>query len=432
MTSKRPIYASPAFQMLVAIVIGAAIGYAYPTLGAALNPLAVGFVKLIKMIVVLIIFLTVSVGIARIGDVRGVGRLGVKSLVYFEVVSTLALLFGLLVVELTQPGAGMNINASQLDASAVASFASTAKSLTLVDFLLNVIPATAVNAFAQGNILQVLLFSLFVGFALLKLGQRAEPLIDALHRWTEVIFIIVGVIMKVAPLAVLGAVAYTIGQFGLGSLVALGKLVGIFYLTCIAFIIVVMGAVAFVSGFNLWKFVNYIREELLLAFSTASSEAVLPRMIAKLENAGCSPPVVGFVIPTGYSFNLDGSSLYLTAAAVFIAQATNVHLSYGQEFLLLVIFLLTSKGVAGVTAGGFVTLAGTLTVFPDIPMAGLALLLGIDRFLDAARTATNVVGNGVATLAIAKWEGQRDDVRMNAALNGEVDVDAGVPVLPAG
>jgi aerobic C4-dicarboxylate transport protein len=424
MKTSRPFYRSPAFQMVTAIVVGALVGYAYPGLGTDLNPLAVGFIKLIRMIVTLIIFLTVAAGIARIGDVKKVGKLGIKSLVYFEVVSTIALLFGLLIMEVFKPGAGMNINPAQIDTSAVSSFASTAKSLTVVDFILNIIPTTAVNAFATGSILQVLLFALFVGFALLHMGKRAEPLIEFLHNWTEVIFVIVGAIMKVAPLAVFGAAAYTIGKFGLGSLVSLGKLVAVFYLGCIVFIAVVMGLVARVAGFSLWKFIKYINEEMLLAFSTASSEAVLPRMLGKLERAGCAESVVGFVIPTGYSFNLDGSSLYLTAAAVFIAQAMNVQLSLGQELGLLVIFLLTSKGVAGVTAGGFVTLAGTLTVFPDIPMAGLALLLGVDRFLDAMRTTTNVVGNGVATLAIAKWEGQRDDQQMHRVLNGDDDATA--------
>jgi aerobic C4-dicarboxylate transport protein len=419
MQSKKPIYHSMAFQMLVAIVLGAIIGYASPGFGAALNPLAVGFIKLIRMIVTIIIFLTVSVGIAHIGSVRAVGKLGIKSLVYFEVVSTLALLFGLLMVEVFQPGAGMHLNPAQMDAKSVASFASTAQSMSVTDFILNIIPASAVNAFATGSILQVLLFALFVGFALLHIGKRAEPLVEFLDEWTHVIFVIVGAIMKVAPLAVFGAVGFTIGKFGLGSMVSLGKLILVLYLGCILFVVIVLGTVSWLTKFNLWKFLFYIREELLLAFTTASSEAVLPRMIDKLENLGCARSDVGFVIPTGYSFNLDGSSLYLTMAAIFIAQATDTHLSLGQELTLLVIFLLTSKGVAGVTAAGFVVLAGTLTVFPDIPLPGLALLLGIDRFLDAMRTATNVAGNGVATLAIARWEGRRDDVRMRAVLNGE-------------
>lgn len=406
--------------MVAAIILGAATGYFFPNLGIDLNALAAGFIKLIRMVVALIIFLTVAGGIAKIGSVGRVGRMGVRSLIYFEVVSTIALLLGLVSMEIFRPGSGMNIDATQLDAKAVASFASTAHSLTVTDFILNIIPGTAVNAFAQGAILQVLLFSVFVGVALLHLGKRAEPLVQALHGWTEVVFVIVGAIMKVAPLAVFGAAAYTIGKFGLGSLVSLGRLVIVFYLTSALFIALVLGTIARISGFSLWKFMKYIKEEMLVAFSTASSEAVLPRMIDKLGRVGCAESVVGFVIPTGYSFNLDGSSLYLTAAAVFIAQATNTPLTVGQELELLLIFLLTSKGVAGVTAGGFVTLAGTLSIFPEIPLPGLALLLGIDRFLDAVRTMTNVVGNGVATLVIAKWESQRDDATMHAVLNGEV------------
>ena len=419
MKSSRPFYRSQAFQMLVALVLGGAVGYVWPSFGTGLNALAVGFIKLITMIVALLIFLTISVGIARLGSVKTVGRIGIKLIVYFEVVSTIALLWGLMWMDLFRPGAGMNINPSTLDSSITAGFASSAHSMSIVTFLLNVIPSTAMGAFAQGSILQVLVFSVFVGFALLYMGKRAELLLTFMQQGTEVIFFIVGAVMKVAPLAVFGAMAYTIGRFGLGSVVSLGKVIGLFYLSCIAFIIVVMGVVSVIFRFNLWKFARYIREEMLLAFCTASSEAVLPRMFAKLENAGCAPSVVGLTIPTGYSFNLDGSSLYLTTAALFIAQATNVHLGLGQEFGLLVIFLLSSKGVAGVTAGGFVVLAGTLTVFPDIPLSGLALILGIDRFFDAMRTMTNVLGNGVATLAIAKWENQRDDARMHKVLDGD-------------
>lgn len=429
MKSSYPFYRNQAFQMLVALVLGAWIGYAFPAFGTGLNALAVGFIKLITMIVALLIFLTVSVGIARLGSIKRVGRLGIKLLLYFEVVSTLALLWGLVWMELFHPGSGMNINPQTLDSSATASFASSAHSMSVVTFILNIIPSTAVGSFAQGSILQVLVFSVFVGFALLYMGKRADPLLEFLNQWTDVIFIIVGAIMKVAPLAVFGAMAYTIGKFGFGSVIALGKVIGLFYLSCVVFIVVVMGAVSCIFRFNLWKFIKYIREEMLLAFCTASSEAVLPRMFAKLEKVGCSKSVVGFAIPTGYSFNLDGSSLYLTTAALFIAQATNVHLGLGKELGLLLIFLLSSKGVAGVTAGGFVVLAATLTVFPDIPLAGLALILGIDRFFDAMRTMTNVLGNGVATMAIAKWEGQRDDERMHRVLNGDLDTIEDVPLV---
>ncbi|HXP95772.1 MAG TPA: cation:dicarboxylase symporter family transporter, partial [Telmatospirillum sp.] len=356
----------------------------------------------------------------KLGDVKKVGRIGVKSLIYFEIVSTIALAFGLLVVNVFKPGVGMNINPAQLDANLVAGYATNAKALNTVDFILNIIPASAVNAFAQGNILQVLLFALFVGFALLHIGKRAEPIIDQIERWSEVIFSIVGAIMKLAPLAVFGAVGYTIGKFGVASLISLGKLVGLFYLTNLVFMFAILGTIAYLSGFNLWKFIKYLSEELVLVFCTASSEAALPRLIRKLENVGCSVPVVGFVVPTGYSFNLDGSYIYLTMGAIFIAQATNIDLSMTQQLGLLCIFLLTSKGVAGVTAGGFVVLAGTLSIFPDIPLVGLGLLLGIERFMDSMRTATNLLGNGVATMVIAKWERQRDDRQMNMVLNGEV------------
>ncbi len=419
MSKNVPFYRSLIFQMLVAVVLGSIVGYKFPEFGVSLNPLAGGFIKLIKMIVVLLIFATVSVGVAKLGDVRKVGRIGVKSLVYFEIVSTIALAFGLLVVNVFKPGVGMNINPAQLDANLVAGYATNAKALNTVDFILNIIPASAVNAFAQGNILQVLLFALFVGFALLHIGKRAEPIIDQIERWSEVIFAIVGAIMKLAPLAVFGAVAYTIGKFGVASLVALGKLVGLFYLTNLVFMVVVLGTIAYLAGFSLWKFIKYLSEELVLVFCTASSEAALPRLIRKLESVGCSVPVVGFVVPTGYSFNLDGSYIYLTMGAIFIAQATNIDLSMAQQIGLLCIFLLTSKGVAGVTAGGFVVLAGTLSIFPDIPLVGLGLLLGIERFMDSMRTATNLLGNGVATMVIAKWERQRDDRQMTMVLNGE-------------
>ncbi len=421
--TKQPFYRSMIFQMLVAIGLGVLVGLFFPQTGSALNPLATAFIKLIKMVVGLLIFTTVSYGIAKLGNFKEVGRIGLKALVYFEVASTLALLLGLLAANIFEPGAGMNINPATLDSGALASFTTGAKHLNTVDFLLNVIPATAISAFVEGNILQVLLFALFVGFALGHIGKSGELVLNLIERTTVLIFVIVGAIMKVAPLAVFGAVAYTIGTFGVGSLVSLGRVVALAYATSLFFIVVLMGSVAWFSGFNLWKFVRYIREEIILVFATASSEAALPRLVAKLENVGCSVPVVGFVVPTGYSFNLDGSSIYLTIAAMFVAQATNVHLSVSQQFGLLAIFLLTSKGVAGVTAASFVTLAASLTMVPDIPVAGMALLLGVDRFMDAARSATNVIGNGVATMVIAKWEGERDDVRMRQILDGEIAVD---------
>jgi aerobic C4-dicarboxylate transport protein len=425
---KKPLYRNMTFQMLVAIVLAVAVGLAYPQTAAALNPLAIGFVKLIKMVVGLIIFTTVTVGIAKMGNFKEVGRIGIRSLVYFEAVSTIALCLGLAAANLLRPGAGMNINPAAIDVSGVASIEAGAKALNTIDFLLNIIPATAIGAFTQGNILQVLLLALFFGFALGHAKERGKSVVELLERIAELVFSVVGAIMKVAPLAVFGAVAFTIGKFGIGSLVSLGQVIGTIYLACVVFILVVLGSVARLTGFSLWKFIRYIKEEVVLVFATASSEAGLPRLMTKLENAGCAPPVVGFTVPTGYSFNLDGSSIYLTVAAQFIAQATNTELSLTQQFTLLAVFLLTSKGVAGVTAAGFVTLAATLTMLPDIPVAGLALLLGIDRFCDAMRSATNLIGNGVATMAIAKWEGARDDVMMAAALNGDAADDTAAAI----
>jgi aerobic C4-dicarboxylate transport protein len=405
--------------MLVAVIVGSVVGFLFPKFGISLNILAGSFIKLIKMIVDLLIFTTVSIGVAKLGDVKKVGRIGIKSLIYFEVVSTVALAFGLITVNVFKPGSGMNIDPTQLDVNLIAGYTTNAKAFNTVDFILNIIPSSAVNAFAQGNILQVLLFALFVGFALLNIGKRAEPIVDMIDRCTDVIFAIVNIIMKLAPLAVFGAISYTIGEFGISSLISLGKLIALFYLTNLFFIVVILGGIAYITGFSIWKFSKYLGEELVLVFCTASSESALPRLIRKLEIAGCSVPIVGFVVPTGYSFNLAGSYIYLTMGAIFIAQATNIDLNMAQQFGLLCIFLLTSKGVAGVTAGGFVVLAGTLSIFPDVPLVGLGLLLGIERFMDSMRSATNLLGNGIATMVIAKWDNQLDNHQMNKALNGE-------------
>jgi aerobic C4-dicarboxylate transport protein len=414
-------------QVLAAIALGVFVGHFYPETGESLKPLGEGFIKLIKMIIAPVIFCTVVAGIAGMDDMKKVGRVGAKALLYFEVVSTLALAIGLVVVKLVQPGDGMHADVSKLDAKALASFTSKAASHSTVDFLMNIIPTTVVDAFAKGEILQVLLFSLLFGYALAGLGARGKPLFTWIGQVSHVLFGIVGVIMKVAPIGAFGAMAFTIGKFGLGSLARRGMLMGSFYLTCLIFVFGVLGVIAKASGFSILKFVKYIKEELLIVLGTSSSESVLPRMMAKLENLGCSKPVVGLVIPTGYSFNLDGTSIYLTMAAIFVAQATDTPLTLGQELTILGVLLLTSKGAAAVTGGGFVTLAATFAAIPTIPVAGLALILGIDRFMSEARALTNLIGNGVATVVVSRWEKELDTERMTRVLNGEGDAAAEEP-----
>ncbi len=418
-SEQKPFYTSLYFQVLVAIAVGVALGYFYPALGAKMKPFGDAFIKLIKMMIAPIIFTTVVVGIAKIGDMKKVGRVGLKAIVYFEVVSTMALVIGLIVVNLARPGAGVNADVNTLDAKAVASYTSGAKALSTEAFLLHIIPDSVVGAFVSGEILQVLLFSVLFGFALARFGEKGKRLVDLLDQFSHALFNVIGIIMKVAPIGAFGAMAFTIGQYGIGSLLSLGKLMACVYLTCLLFVFIVLGGIARAAGFSLWKFLRYIKEEILVVLGTSSSEAALPRMISKLENAGCARPVVGLVIPTGYSFNLDGTSIYLTMAAVFIAQATNTPLSLGQQLGILGVLLLTSKGAAAVTGGGFITLAATLSTIGTIPVAGLALLLGIDRFMSEARAITNLIGNGVATMVVAKWEGALDERRAHAALAGE-------------
>jgi aerobic C4-dicarboxylate transport protein len=414
-------------QVLAAIALGVFVGHFYPETGESLKPLGEGFIKLIKMIIAPIIFCTVVAGIAGMDDMKKVGRVGAKALLYFEVVSTLALAIGLVVVKVVQPGDGMHADVSKLDAKALAGFTSKAASHSTVDFLMNIIPTTVVDAFAKGEILQVLLFSLLFGYALAALGERGKPLFGWIGQVSHVLFGVVGVIMKVAPIGAFGAMAFTIGKFGLGSLARLGMLMGSFYLTCLIFVFGVLGIIARLAGFSIVKFVGYIKEELLIVLGTSSSESVLPRMMAKLENLGCSKPVVGLVIPTGYSFNLDGTSIYLTMAAIFVAQATDTPLTLGQELTILGVLLLTSKGAAAVTGGGVVTLAATFAAIPTIPVAGLALILGIDRFMSEARALTNLVGNGVATVVVSRWEKELDTGRMARVLNGLGDAAAEEP-----
>jgi aerobic C4-dicarboxylate transport protein len=423
----KKIYQHLYFQVLTAIAIGICLGHFYPETGAAMKPLGDGFIKLIKMVIAPIIFCTVVTGIAGMEDMKKVGRVGAKALLYFEIVSTLALAIGLLVVSIIQPGAGMNADVSKLDTKALATYTSKAQSHSTVDFLMNIIPNSVVDAFAKGDILQVLFFAILFGFALSMLGQRGKMAFKVIDEVSHVLFGIVGVIMKAAPIGAFGAMAFTIGKFGLGSLSKLGMLMGSFYLTCVLFIFIVLGTIAKLCGFSILKFIKYIKEELLIVLGTSSSESVLPRMMAKLENLGCSKSVVGLVIPTGYSFNLDGTSIYLTMAAVFVAQATNTPLTLIQTLTILGVLLLTSKGAAGVTGSGFITLAATFSAIPTIPVAGLALILGIDRFMSEARALTNLIGNGVATMVVSRLEHELDMDRMTRVFNNESEAEAEEP-----
>lgn len=403
-------------QVLTAIIIGILLGYFYPETATSMKPLGDGFIKLIKMIIAPIIFCTVVTGIAGMQDMDKVGRVGVKALLYFEVVSTLALIIGLIVVHVIQPGAGMNVDANTLDTKSLTAYTEAAKTHGTVDFLLNIIPVSVVDAFAKGDILQVLLFSLLFGFSLAAMKETGAEVVFFINKVSHALFGIVETIMKLAPVGAFGAMAFTIGKYGIGSLAPLAKLMGSFYLTCLLFIFIVLGLIARYAGFSILKFIIYIKDELLIVLGTSSSESVLPRMMIKLEKLGCSKSIVGLVIPTGYSFNLDGTSIYLAMAAIFVAQATNTQLTVIQELTLLGVLLLTSKGAAGVTGSGFITLAATLSAIPAIPVAGLALILGIDRFMSEARALTNLIGNGVATVVAAKWENELDVEKLDAAL----------------
>jgi aerobic C4-dicarboxylate transport protein len=402
--------------VLVAIVAGVLIGYFWPATGESLKPLGDGFIKLIRMIIAPIIFCTVVLGIAGMENMKKVGKTGGLALLYFELVSTLALIIGLLVVNIVRPGDGVNADAETLDTSAVAQYTNPGAMKSVQDFLLDIIPVSVVDAFAKGDILQVLLFSVLFGFALHALGARGRPLFEVVEKFSEVLFKIVGVIMRLAPIGAFGAMAFTIGRYGIDTLLSLGNLMACFYATCLLFIFVVLGAIARIHGFSIWSFIRYIKEELFIVLGTSSSESVLPRMIAKLEKLGVEKSVVGLVIPTGYSFNLDGTSIYLTMAAVFIAQATNTPMDIFQQLTLLVVLLLTSKGAAGVTGSGFIVLAATLSAVGHVPVAGVALILGIDRFMSEARALTNLIGNGVATVVVGKWCRQLDEAQMRAQL----------------
>ncbi|QVM92641.1 dicarboxylate/amino acid:cation symporter [Pseudomonas entomophila] len=416
MTKRQPLYKSLYVQVLVAITIGILLGHYYPETGVALKPLGDGFVKLIKMVIAPIIFCTVVSGIAGMQSMKSVGKTGGYALLYFEIVSTIALIIGLVVVNVVQPGAGMHVDVSTLNASSVAAYAAAGAQQTTVGFLLNVIPNTVVGAFANGDILQVLMFSVLFGFALHRLGSYGKPVLDLIDRFAHVMFNIINMIMKLAPIGAFGAMAFTIGQYGVGSLVQLGYLMACFYITCILFVLVVLGGICRAHGFSVIKLIRYIREELLIVLGTSSSESALPRMLAKMERLGAKKSVVGLVIPTGYSFNLDGTSIYLTMAAVFIAQATDTTMDITHQITLLLVLLVASKGAAGVTGSGFIVLAATLSAVGHLPVAGLALILGIDRFMSEARALTNLIGNAVATVVVAKWVKELDTDKLQAEL----------------
>ena len=414
--SKKPFYKSLYVQVLIAIAIGIALGHFYPQTAVLMKPLGDGFVKLIKMAIAPIIFCTVVTGIAGMQSMKAVGKTGGMALLYFEIVSTIALIIGLVVVNVVQPGAGMHVDPASLDTSKIAAYAAAGAKQSTVDFLLNIIPNTVVGAFANGDILQVLFFSVLFGYALHRMGSLGQPIFLFIERFTQVMFNIINVIMRVAPIGAFGAMAFTIGAYGVGSLVQLGELMACFYLTCILFVLLVLGSIARFHGFNILRFINYIREELLIVLGTSSSESALPRMIAKMEKLGCDKTVVGLVIPTGYSFNLDGTSIYLTMAAVFIAQATDTQMDIIHQVTLLAVLLIASKGAAGVTGSGFIVLAATLSAVGHLPVAGLALILGIDRFMSEARALTNLVGNGVATVVVAKWCKELDEETLHREL----------------
>ena len=405
---KKPFYTSLSWQVLFGIALAVIVGYYKPAFAITMKPLGDGFIRLITMIIALIIFCTVVTGIAGMEDMKKVGRVGGKALLYFEVVSTLALLMGLVVGNVVHPGSGFNINPASLDSKAVANYAGQAKAQSVTDFILHIIPTTVVDAFAKGDILQVLLIAILFGFALSTVGARCKPVVEMFDGLTHAVFGVINIVMRLAPIGAFGAMAYTVGQFGITSLRPLLRLIITFYVTSLLFLFVILGIVGWIVGFGIFKFLAYIKEEVLLTLATSSSEPALPTLMAKMEKLGCSKSLVGLVVPTGYTFNTDGSSLYMTMAALFIAQATNIHLTLGQQLTIFVVAVLTSKGASGVQGAAFIALVGTLTVIPTIPVAGMALLLGIDRFMSMARALVNMVGNGVATLVVARWEGEVD------------------------
>jgi aerobic C4-dicarboxylate transport protein len=423
--TRKPFYKILYVQVLIAIAIGIMVGHFWPTIAVELKPLGDGFIKLIKMVIALVIFCTVVSGIAGMESMKKVGSIGGKALLYFEVVSTLALAIGLVVGNWLRPGAGFNANPATLDAKAVMTYAGKAQEQTVTEFLLNVIPNTVIDAFAKGDILPVVLISLLFGCVLARLGDRGKPVKDMIDAASGLVFGAINIIMKLAPIGAFGAMAFTIGRYGIGSLGPLAMLIGPFYLTSVIFVVVVLGGIAWAAGFNIFRFLAYIKEEILIVLGTSSSDSALPSLMEKLERLGCSKPVVGLVVPTGYVFNTDGTSIYMTMAALFVAQATNTDLSLTQQLAIFAVAMLTSKGASGVTGASFIALVGTLSVVPTIPVAGMALILGVDRFMSEARALVNMIGNGVATVVMARWEGELDQARMDAVLRGHAgDEDA--------
>ncbi len=417
---RRPIYKVLYFQVLVAVIAGLLLGAFFPATGEAMKPLGDGFIKLVKMIIAPVIFCTVVIGIASMRDVRKVGRVGGKALLYFEVVSTFALVLGIIVGDIIRPGDGFNANVATIDTKAIAGYTNQAAHASTVDFIMNIIPNTMFSAFSTGEILQVLLVAILSGFAISSLTDNiANPLLHGLEAIEKAVFAVVKLVMYTAPIGAFGAMAFTIGKYGISSIGNLLQLIATFYVTALLFVFVVLGAIGKVFGFSVFKLVRYIKDELLIVLGTSSSESALPALIQKMEHAGASRSVVGLVVPTGYSFNLDGTNIYMTLATLFIAQATNTHITWEHYLLVLGVAMLTSKGASGVTGSGFITLAATLAAVPEIPIAGMALILGVDRFMSECRSLTNFTGNAVATLVVARWEGELDMDRLHAVLDGK-------------
>jgi aerobic C4-dicarboxylate transport protein len=414
---KKPFYTSLSFQVLLAIVLAILLGHFYPARAVALKPLGDGFIRLITMIITLVIFCTVVIGIAGMEDMKKVGRVGGKALLYFETVSTIALLIGLIVGNVVQPGRGWNVDAKTLDPKAIADYAGPAKAQSVSDFILHIIPTTVTDAFAKGDILQVLFISILFGFALSMAGERGKPLLNLFSALTQAVFGIVKILMRFAPIGAFGAMAFTVGKFGIAALGPLLKLIALFYITSILFVVVVLGAVAYLAGFSIFKFLRYIKEEIVIVVGVNSSEPALPTLMEKMEMLGCSKGLVGLVLPTGYTFNTDGTGIYMTLAALFVAQATNTHLTWMQQLTIFAVATLTSKGASGVQGASFIALVATLTVVPAIPVAGMALLLGIDRFMSTARGLVNMIGNGVATLVVSRWENEIDAATLRENLD---------------
>ena len=429
---RRPFYRSLYFTVLLAIVAGGVIGHLWPDFGQSLKPLGDAFIKLVKMIIAPVIFLTITTGIAGMRDLKQVGRVAAKAFAYFLVFSTLALIIGLVIANVVQPGRGLNIDPATLNAGAVAQYTAAAHESTIVGFLTGIIPNTLVSAFVEGNILQTLFVSILFGIALAMAGDVAAPVTRALDALSQVVFKLVAILMKAAPIGAFGAFAFTIGAYGLGAIANLAALIATFYVTSLVFVVGVLGLVCLVNGFSIFRLISYLKEELLLVLGTSSSEAALPSLMQKLERAGAPKSVVGLVVPTGYSFNLDGTNIYMTLAALFIAQAMNIELSLQDQLLLLLVAMISSKGAAGITGAGFITLAATLAVVPGVPVAGMALILGIDRFMSECRALTNFVGNAVATLVVARWEGELDQEALHAALGSGPKALAAPPDPAAG